>query len=46
MPPQVVLHIGANADLLAKDADQMLDDNPQHSKASLPIAQPRATRRI
>ena len=41
MPLQAIFHIGANADVLIKDADRMLDDNLEHSKAWFRIAQAR-----
>jgi ADP-L-glycero-D-manno-heptose 6-epimerase len=39
MPLQAIFHIGANADVLNRDADRMLDDNLEHSKAWFRIAQ-------
>lgn len=41
MPLQAIFHIGANADVLVRDADRMLDDNLEHSKAWFRIAQAR-----
>ena len=41
MPLQAIFHIGANADVLVRDVDRMLDDNLEHSKAWFRIAQAR-----
>lgn len=41
MPLEAIFHIGANADVLIKDADRMLNDNLEHSKAWFRIAQAR-----
>ena len=41
MPLQAIFHVGANADVLVRDVDRMLEDNLEHSKAWFRIAQAR-----
>ena len=41
LPIEAIFHVGANADVLERDADRMLEDNLDHSKAWFRIAQGR-----
>ena len=41
LPIEAIFHVGANADVLVRDADRLLADNFDHSKAWFQIAQER-----